>query len=114
MLSEPDRSALHDIEQRLEREDAALAAVLRRHGRAETWARHRHDITIAVSTVLALVCLFLPGATGAGLLAAALAAITFLIRRVRFPAGAGAKPTGQRGWRGGRVGGPWPDRRPPA
>lgn len=109
MLSEHHRRALQDIEQRLEREDAAFAATLRGQEGVELWARRRHDATIAVATLLAIVCLALPGAGGSGLVAAALAIIVFAVRRKRFTRPRrsvleqlGQPGRGMTGWRPGR------------
>jgi hypothetical protein len=84
VLSEKDRRALAGIEQQLERESAALAAVLRGQEGAQRHARLRHDATIVVAGVLAVLCIFLPDTAGAGFMAALLGIVVFLIRRWRF------------------------------
>jgi len=106
MLSDRDRRYLHEIEQRLEAEDPHLASALGAVVRPERWLRRAVDATIALSIVLAAVCLILPGAAtmGPGLLAGVLAVVVFVVRRRCFPTraasgGAGALWTARRGRR---------------
>lgn len=109
MLSEKDRRALADIEQQLEQESAALAAVLRGQEGAQRRARLRHDATIVVAGVLAVFCIFLPDTAGAGFMSAVLGIVVYLIRRWRFgeSAGKAVEGAGQgvaRRWLGKRTG----------
>ncbi|MFC4948304.1 DUF3040 domain-containing protein [Pseudonocardia sp. GCM10023141] len=96
MLSEQDRRTLREIELQLER-DTTLATTMQRQARAERWARRRHDLTVVVAGVLATVCLFLPGAAGAGLMAAVVGIVAYLVRRWRFAGQPGPAPAEQIG-----------------
>jgi hypothetical protein len=86
MLSERERRALQEIEQRTSDEDPRFAASMQRplSDRAYRWGHLGYDAIIVIAALSAALCLEL-SANGAGLAVAALAAVTFHLRTQRFP-----------------------------
>ena len=86
MLSEWERQALQEIEQQICRETPWFEASMQRllSDRAHNWARRGYDTIIMVAALSAVLCCAL-SSVGAGALATLLAAVTFSLRRRRFP-----------------------------
>jgi hypothetical protein len=93
MLSEWERQALQEIEQQISRETPWFEASMQRllSDRAHKSARRGHDTIITVAALSAVLC-FALSSVGAGVPATLLAAVTFYLRRRRFPPRIGRSP----------------------